>query len=63
MAEQFVKRVQEPTQTADVVYDVKDTAVVRTLSKNQLLSQKEELQKQLVKVEADLAKITELEAK
>lgn len=61
--ETYVKKEVAETQTADVVYEVKDVAVVRTLSKNQLLGQQEELKKQLVEVEADLAKINELEAK
>ncbi len=64
MAETWVKRTESvPSETVETVYDVKDTTVVRTVSKSQLEAEKAHLLERIERIDADLAKIAELEAK
>lgn len=62
MAEKWKKFSQEPRQEqSDVIYEVEDTIVVRRVRKSDLENQKANLQKRMDEVDADLAKLDELE--
>jgi len=62
MVEQWKKVTKGEEETEEnIIYEITDSVVIKKVSKQQLLEEKTHLESELLRVNADLQKIAELE--